>query len=72
MPELAKKVLARLRQERGEELPPEPPSEARLTHAYQTFWRLGEDAPLDAYHSALVEIREAEASPEERFSPRRS
>ncbi len=36
--------------------------EVRLTHAYERFWRLGEDAPLDAYHSALAEIREAEAA----------
>ncbi len=34
--------------------------EVRLTRAYERFWRLGEDAPLEAYDSALAEIREAE------------
>ncbi len=32
----------------------------RLAQAYQAFWRLGEGDPLEAYHSALAEIREAE------------
>lgn len=31
-------------------------------NAYQSFWRLGQEDPLDAYHSALAEIREAEGA----------
>ena len=45
---------------KAEETPEEP--EVRLTRAYQSFWRLGEDDTMDAYHAALAEIRDAEAT----------
>ncbi len=37
-------------------------SQTRVTRAYESFWRLGPDAALESYRSALAEIREAEAA----------
>ncbi len=45
---------------RAEKAPAEP--EVRLARAYQSFWRLGEDAPMEAYDYAITGIREAESA----------
>ncbi len=44
---------------RAEKAPEDPG--VRLTTAYENFWQLREDATLDAYHTALADIRKAEA-----------